>query len=258
MTRKAPYLSANKTSRAGSSERGAALVTTILLLGMLSAIAITVLAVVQKEAQIAGSDLKRTQTFYAAAAGIEKMTTDFNGLFQKTSRPTAAQLLAIQNAPPPELVGEGYTINQIIGLDGTTLTGMRQTQGITNGSYPRVTIPGGPFNGLSASVAPYILSSMATSSDGTQVVLTRQMNNYLIPIFQFGMFSNEDIELHPGPPFSFNGRIHANGNVYVNGDMTFLALRSQPPMNWFMTSCAMALLALEQLSRCRWGPPESH
>lgn len=218
MTRKAPYASDQK-----SSERGAALVTSILILGMLSAIAITVLAVVQKEAQIAGSDLKRTQTFYAAAAGIEKMTTDFNALFQRTSRPTAAQLLAIQNAPPPELVSEGYTLNQIIGLDGTTLTGMRQTQGITNGSYPRVTIPGGPFNGLSASVAPYILSSMATSSDGTQVVLTRQMNNYLIPIFQFGMFSNEDIELHPGPAFSFNGRVHANGNIYVNGNVSFLA-----------------------------------
>jgi hypothetical protein len=218
MTLKAPYASDQK-----SSERGAALVTSILILGMLSAIAITVLAVVQKEAQIAGSDLKRTQTFYAAAAGIEKMTTDFNALFLKTSRPSAAQLIAIQNAPPPELVSEGYTLNQIIGLDGTTLTGMRQTQGITNGSYPRVTIPGGPFNGLSASVAPYILSSMATSGDGTQVVLTRQMNNYLIPIFQFGMFSNEDIELHPGPAFSFNGRVHANGNIYVNGNLSFLA-----------------------------------
>ena len=223
MTRKAPYLSANKTSRAGSSERGAALVTSILILGMLSAIAITVLAVVSKETQIAGSDLKRTQAFYAAAAGIEKMSTDFSALFQITSRPTAAQLIGIQNAAPPELLAEGYTMNQIIGLDATALASMRLTQGITNGSYPRVTIPSGEFSGLSASVAPYVLSSQATAADGTQVALTRQMNNYLIPIFQFGMFSNEDIELHPGPPFSFNGRVHANGNIYVNGNVSFLA-----------------------------------
>lgn len=223
MTQKAPYLRSNKTSRAGSSERGAALITSILILGMLGAIAITVLAVVQKEVQIASSDLERTQAFYAAAAGIEKMTTDFSALFQTTSRPTAVQLLGIQNAAPPELLAEGYTMNQLIGLDAAALNSMRQTQGITNGSYPRVTIPGGPFNGLSASVAPYILNSMATSTDGTQVALTRQMNNYLIPIFQFGMFSNEDIELHPGPPFTFNGRVHANGNIYVNGDVSFLA-----------------------------------
>ncbi len=205
------------------SERGAALVTSVLILGMLSAVALTVLAVVSKESRIAGSDLRRTQTFYAAAAGIEKMTADFGQLFLSTSRPTAAQLLRIQNTPPPELLTEGYRISQIIGLDNTALAAMRRTQGITNGAYPRVTIPGGPFNGLSASVAPYVLNSMATGIDGTEVALSRQMNNYLIPIFQFGMFSNEDIELHPGPPFSFNGRVHANGNVYVNGDVSFLA-----------------------------------
>lgn len=220
-----PKLSARQTRMSvlplRSSERGAALVTSILILGMLGAIAVTVLAVVSKESKIAGSDLKRTQTFYAAAAGIEKMTTDFSGLFQITSRPTATQLHGIENNWPQELRAEGYTFEQLIGLDATALDSMRATQGITNGTYPRVTIPGGPFNGLSASVAPYILSSEATAADGTKVALTRQMNNYLIPIFQFGMFSNEDLELHPGAQFTFNGRVHANGNIYLNGIVTF-------------------------------------
>lgn len=223
MTLKAPSSLTTKSSPARSSESGAALVTSILILGMLSAIAITVLAVVSKESQIAGSDLKRTQAFYAAAAGIEKMTSDFNGLFLRTSRPSGAQLLRIQNSPPPELAAEGYTMNQLIGLDGNTLRRMQDTQGLTSETYPRVTIQGGPFNGLSASVAPYILSSMATGSDGTEVALTRSMNNYLIPIFQFGMFSNRDIEIHPGPAFAFNGRVHANGNIYVTNNVTFLA-----------------------------------
>ena len=202
MIRKAPNLSTNKTTRSRSSERGAALVTAIMILGMLSAITITVLAVVSRETQIAGSDLKRTQTFYAAAAGIEKMTTDFSALFQVTSQPTANQLIRIQDSPPPELTTEGYTLNQIIGLDVAALNSMRATQGITNGAYPRVTIPGGPFNGLSASVAPYIMNTTARwTIDGTEVSLSRNMNNYLIPIFQFGMFSNDDLSLHPGPPF---------------------------------------------------------
>ena len=223
MSGKAPHLSSKKDLPARASEKGAALITSILILGMLGAITVTVLAVVSKETRIAGSDLKRTQAFYAASAGIEKMTADFSGLFQVTSRPTAGQLLNIQNAAPPELLSEGYSMDQLIGLDDAALTSMRATQGITNGAYPRVTIPGGPFNGLSASVAPYVLTSQATSIDGTQVALTRQMNNYLIPIFQFGMFSNKDIELHPGPPFSFNGRVHANGNVYVNGNVRFMS-----------------------------------
>ena len=206
-----------------SSERGAALITSILILGMLSAVALTVLSVVQKESQIAGSDLKRTQTFYAAAASIEKMTSDFNALFLTTSQPTPAQFFRISNSAPPELTAEGYTIISPLGVDGNELTKMRRTQGLPDTAMPRVSITGGPYNGLSASVTPYLLGSIATASNGTQVALIRQMNNYLIPVFQFGMFSNKDIELHPGPAFSFNGRVHANGNLYVNGNVTFLA-----------------------------------
>lgn len=212
-----------KSSRQTAGERGAALVTAILLLALFGAIAMTVLAVVHTEARIAGSDLERTQTFYAAASGVEKMTSDFSALFLKTSRPSAAQLSYIAASSPPELVGEGFALNQNIGLDNATLIAMRTTQNITNGAYPRVTIPSGPFTGLTASVAPYTLNTTATAGDGTQVSLTRQMNNYQIPLFQFGIFSNEDVELHPGPAFTFNGRVHANGNIYVNGNVTFLA-----------------------------------
>jgi hypothetical protein len=37
------------------------------------------------------------------------------------------------------------------------------------------------------------------------------------------MFSNEDLEIHPGPQFTFNGRVHANGNLYISGTTTFLS-----------------------------------
>jgi hypothetical protein len=208
---------------AKASERGAALAMALMMLAILSAIAMTVLAVVHTEARIAGSDLKRTQTFYAAAAGIEKMTSDFSALFVRTSRPTTAQLNTIAASSPPELVAEGFTLDQTLVPDVARLATMRATQGIVNGGYPRVTLPSGPFAGLTASVAPFLLTTTATGNDSTQVSLTRNMNNYLIPIFQFGMFSNEDIELHPGPAFYFNGRVHANGNIYVNGNVTFLA-----------------------------------
>src|SRR4029453_16639649 len=86
-----------------SNERGAALATALLMLALLSAIAMTVLAVVRTETRISGSDLKRTQTFYAAASGIEKMTSDFSALHARTSRPTPAQLLYIRTHPPDGL-----------------------------------------------------------------------------------------------------------------------------------------------------------
>src|ERR1700720_214910 len=122
-----------------TSERGAALATAILMLALLGAIAMTVLAVVHTETRIAGSDLDRTQTCYAAAAGMEKMTTDFSALFARTSRPTSTQLAYIANSPPPELTNEGFTFPppKIRGVDQPALDAM--------GPNPRVTIPAGPF-----------------------------------------------------------------------------------------------------------------
>ncbi len=206
-----------------SGETGSALVGAIFVLAVLGAIAMTVLGVVSTETRIAGSDLERTKTFYASSAGIEKMTSDFSTLFARTSRPNRAQLDAIQAAAPSELTYEGFRVTQSIDLDNAALAAMRQTQGITNGAYPSVTIPSGPYTGLTASVAPYTLVTTATSRMNAQVSLSRQINNYLVPIFQFGMFSNEDLEVHPGPQFTFNGRVHANGNLYMNGNMIFLA-----------------------------------
>ncbi|MGH9883372.1 MAG: hypothetical protein ACRD6N_18200, partial [Pyrinomonadaceae bacterium] len=203
-----------------SRERGAALATAILMLAVLSVVAMTVLAVVNTETRISGSDLQRTRAFYAAAAGIEKMASDFNMLHARTSRPTTTQLNNIA-ALPPDLSGEGFSFTQSIALDTDTLTKMRATQGIVNGAYPTVTVGNGPLNGLKAAVAPYTLTTTATSAE-SQVTLTRQMNNYLVPIFQFGMFSSEDMEIHPGPNFTFNGRVHANGNLYLNGNVSFM------------------------------------
>ena len=202
----------------GGNERGAALATALIVMSLLAAISMTVLAVVTHETRIAGSDLQRTQTFYAAAASIEKMTNDFCTLYARTTRPTTSDFNAIAAAYPTELIGEGFTFTKPDGTAGQTLIVD------PNGATGTVTIPNGPFAGLVASVKPYLLDTTATqTATGVQVRLQRKINNYLVPIFQFGMFSNEDLEVHPGPPFAFNGRVHANGNLYISGDITFLS-----------------------------------
>jgi hypothetical protein len=203
--------------QARAGERGAALITALMIIALLGVVAMSVLSTVTTETRVAGSDLCRTQTFYAAAADIEKMTSDFSALFARTSHPTSSQLYYVQQSVPTELTAEGFSIVPDLRKDDVTLAAL----GL--GPNPVVTVPSGPFAGLIATVTPYILTATATNQNcGGQVRLQREMNNYLIPLFQFGMFSNEDIELHPGPAFSFNGRVHANGNIYVNGNVTFL------------------------------------
>jgi hypothetical protein len=214
----------HKTStspKMNQGERGAALVMAIIVMALLAGISLCALAVVTDEAKVAGSDLRRSQTFYAAAAGMEKMTNEFSALFSRMSNPSQANLDTIAANYPVELTAEGYSFAQSLRLDAAELTRMRLSQGITTNAFPTVTIPSGPFTGLLASVAPYRLSSTVRHvNTRTEVKLEREVNNYLVPLFQFGMFSDNDLEIHPGPPFVFNGHIHTNGNLYLNGDVT--------------------------------------
>ncbi|MGA9998060.1 MAG: hypothetical protein WBP93_21785 [Pyrinomonadaceae bacterium] len=207
-------------------ERGSALTLSLLIMALLGVITMSVLAVVRTETRIAGSDLCRTQTFYAAQSRIEQMTNDFSSLFSKTSNPTPAQLDIIAGNNPQALLDEGFQFapQPSIALDQGRLTAMQLTQNITNGGYPRVVIPSGAYSGLTATIAPYVLKATAkTDRCGAEVELQREINNYLIPLFQFGVFAEKDLEVYPGPPFTFNGRVHANGNIYVQGDVKFLS-----------------------------------
>ncbi len=85
-------------------------------------------------------------------------------------------------------------------------------------------LPSGPYAGLYASIVPYKMSSKAVMDrTGVEVELEREFNNYLVPLFQFGLFSNEDIEVHPGPLMTFNGRVHGNRNIYALRNTKFLS-----------------------------------
>lgn len=199
-------------------ERGAALILAVMILMILGAISVTVLAVVSHEIKIAGSDLRRTETYSATVSALENMTNQFSALFQRTSNPTAAQLDAVAGKYPTELTAQGFTFTQSLKLDQPTLDKMSP-----GGVAPYVDIEKGQLAGLKASVTPYKMTATAINSyTGARVTLERTINNYLVPLFQFGMFSDKDIELHPGPAFTFNGRIHTNGNLYLNGNVTML------------------------------------
>ncbi len=206
-----------------NNERGAALAIAIIIMAILSVIALTALAFSSTEARIAGSDLQRSQTFYATTAGMEKMTNDFSELFRTKMTPTDDDLRNIAGSPPQPLLDEGFRFAQSLDLDRKRLADLRATQNLPANYFPRVNIPDGAYGGLYATLIPYKMTSEATQKNtGTQVKLEREFNNYLVPLFQFGMYSTEDIEVHPGPMMTFNGRVHSNKNIYVLRNTKFL------------------------------------
>src|ERR1041384_255928 len=189
-------------------ERGTAALTSVLILALLSLFTAATLSKVTTEAVMMGNDYANTKAFYAAQASLELMSRNFNKIFDSKLTPSAADITNIQNTKPNI---EGFNFIQSIGQSGG-----QDTKPIDSGDYA----------GLLSLRTPYKLDTTATYPSGAQVELTRTFVNHQIPIFQFGIFYNDDMEFHPGPIFDFGGRVHSNANIFMmSGDNLYFRSR---------------------------------
>jgi len=184
-----------------SSERGTASLTAVLILALLALFTAATLSKVTTEAVVMGNDYSNTKAFYAAQASLELMSRNFNKIFDSELQPTPADLQKVMNTKPNF---DGFVFVQNVAQSGT-----QDTKPIDSGD----------FAGLISLRTPYKLDATATYPNGSQVQLTRTFYNHEIPIFQFGIFYNDDMEFHPGPTFDFGGRVHSNANIFMmSGD----------------------------------------
>jgi hypothetical protein len=168
-----------------------------MIMGLLALFTAASLSRVTTEALIMGNDHSNTRSFYAAQAALEEMSRNFNRVFDRRFNPTPADITSIETAVPG--------ISHFQFTQQVTQTGSSETR----------TIEGGPFEGLVSIRDPWRLDATATYESGSEVHLTRSFFNHRVPIFQFGIFYDDDMELHPGPKFSFGGRVHSNRHIFM-------------------------------------------
>ncbi|GEM_PF-1214855 len=186
-----------------SKSRGFALITSLLLLLLLSGIAVGTIYMVTSERTVNGNDLQDTQAYYGAEAAMEKMMGDLNGLYSGEASPTSSEITGL-SAYPPSISGITYNTY--------TLTF------ISSGNVPTITdstISSGAFAGLIAELVPITLSVDAQASSGADVSMIRHVDVALIPVFQFGVFSDGDLSYYPGALYNMTGRVHTNSNLYL-------------------------------------------
>ena len=196
-----------------SSERGIALVVTLMMMLLMSALLVGFTTVVMSDLRYRGIDRDRNQAFYAAHSGLEKLTVDLGNLFFVNVSPSAGELTALQTSPP---IIPGITFQTATGGSGYVLRASLPSSS---------TIQSGPYQGLIALKTRYDMDATARTAVGGEVHLTRSMETVAIPVFQFGMFSDVDLSFHAGANFNFGGRVHTNGNLFLaQNDNTTLTL----------------------------------
>jgi hypothetical protein len=196
-------------SKATDRSRGFTLIASLLVLTLLSALAVGLLFMVHGAGQIGGNDLETNVAFYGAESGMEKLTADLAALYQRSQAPTPGDLTNLTKNPP----------------DATMVGSMNYTENITwtpdgngNPAAKVSVISAGPSAGLSAEIIPLTLQVTATRPSGASVNMTRGVEVALIPVFQFGVFSDSDLSYFAGPAFDFQGRVHSNGNLFLKAN----------------------------------------
>ncbi|MGA2812008.1 MAG: pilus assembly PilX N-terminal domain-containing protein [Candidatus Acidiferrum sp.] len=205
------------TKKIRTGQSGIALLTTILLMVLMSSMLVGFILLINSGQKLTGVDDDYTKAFYAAEAGMEKLTADLGTLFDANYAPPSATVLALGNNPPP-IPGISYTSAN--GADGYTITSPNPVD--ANGNYTATVtqISSGPYQGMTALATPYVLNVTARTAAGSEVKLQRTTQTVGIPMFQFGVFCDPDCSYFAGPDFNFGGRTHTNGNLWLASGST--------------------------------------
>ena len=92
---------------------------------------------------------------------------------------------------------------------------------ITPGPVVAAPISNGPLEGLTGLITPYQITVTAQATGGSmlggaaEVRMRREVQTVAVPVFQFGIFSENNLSFHAGDNFSFGGRVHSNQNIFL-------------------------------------------
>jgi len=152
----------------------------------------------------ASSYQKTSQVLYAAETGAESAAAQIITLFNTVLLPTPSNLATIT---PPTVSGYTFPAFTVAPVGGQV----------------QQEIAAGVYAGLTAYITNYQITSTATQTGTTNsAAVVLEVQDYLIPLFQFGVFYQDDLEMLPGPNMTFTGgRIHSNNDIYVGANATF-------------------------------------
>ncbi len=176
---------------------GFALEATLLLLVLFGALVGAAMAGVTTFVRTAGYDARAARASYAAEGGADQVMAQLDAAMQDG---------AISNA-------------ELDSLRAPALDGFRFTQTTTRtGTADYRTITRGAYAGLFALEQPLTVRVNAADSVGNRAAVELGVLAQSIPIFQFGVFFDRDLEILPGAPMTFSGWVHTNGALYLSSN----------------------------------------
>jgi len=182
------------------NQQGTVLLMILLALFAIGLMSMVVAQVATTEIAITANITASQQTFLPADGASQVLLRDLINMSRSLGRfPTDAELATI-NAPP---------------YNNVTLS---QFTAFADGNVQQTTLADGLHVGLSAEIQPFrvLATSERAGPPASTTTVEIQGEFASIPIYQFGVLYEGDLDVHNGPPMTITGRVHSNSNVYLD------------------------------------------
>jgi hypothetical protein len=176
--------------------RGLALVATLLVLTVMAVLVAAAVKASMTTVRTSGMEYHEARVFYAAEAGAEAALSQLK-LALQDGYLSDSELTTIGPPGLDEFSWDSFSVQR---LDTAVVE----------------EISDGPYSGLWALTQNVEVYSLASDAGGSTSGIILSAKAQAIPIFQFGVFFEEDLEATNGPPMTFVGRVHSNGNIYLS------------------------------------------
>jgi type II secretory pathway pseudopilin PulG len=178
-------------------QKGFSMVTILFLLLMMTILGIAALTTSDFDLNLTGNQKRSTNAFYAAEAGIKKAESKIRTSYISTG------------SPPSPLPSGNFSLNDYSITYNTT----------DLGPAVQMTLTAGAYRGLYGLVKSFEITSEAVGNPNPErAKIVQVIEDALVPIFQFAVFYQSDLEIYPGPIMTLGGRVHSNGNMYLGSE----------------------------------------
>lgn len=194
--------------------RGMALITVLMFLTVIAALMATYSFITRTEVQSLHASKSYFSGFNAAEAGLNLRAELIKNKFENYNRPSGVSPASADGCAHAETAGSGDFACQNFDFASKHQAVTYVVQNPDN-PFPILIQRGEPFANLTASEYRFTVTSEGRSADGrTEANLELMFKTRLIPLFQFLIFFDDDLELISGTGLHASGPIHSNHDIF--------------------------------------------
>jgi len=197
-----------------SDQAGSALALTLIMTAIALAILASAMTWSANSTRLTHRTIQYNRSVAAAEAATEKVLSQMTRDYLTGGDKLVADNVASYRATVPTSADSAYwgqwEFNNATGQTGKTF--------VQSGSQTNYVILNAAYSGLRAFVSTYRVVAHARDTSAPQDVVAgvlQEAQLARVPVFQFAMYSSGDMEISCGQPFNINGRVHANGQLFV-------------------------------------------